>query len=93
MSPFFPSPGAQQQGLAAYLDNLAGAVGHADRAAPLESYCSGLLFPGERGSVEPKLKEFLMFVLSRQGQKILMLNGKYEPLPKSALEEQRVKLP
>ena len=27
--------------------------GHADRAAPLKSYCTGLLLPGERKSVEP----------------------------------------
>ena len=43
----------QQQRFAAYLDSLARAAGHADRAVPLESYCTGLLLPGERKSVEP----------------------------------------
>jgi SRSO17 transposase len=35
------------------MDGLAKVVGHADRAAPLKSYCTGLLLPGERKSVEP----------------------------------------
>ncbi len=37
----------------AYLDQLAQAVGHADRAGPLRAYLTGLLLPGERKSVEP----------------------------------------
>jgi SRSO17 transposase len=45
--------GAQQERFAAYLDNLAHAAGHADRIAPLQAYCTGLLLPGERKSVEP----------------------------------------
>jgi len=35
------------------MEGLAKAAGHADRAAPLKSYCMGLLLPGERKSVEP----------------------------------------
>jgi SRSO17 transposase len=35
------------------MDGLAKAAGHADRIAPLKSYCKGLLLPGERKSVEP----------------------------------------
>jgi SRSO17 transposase len=35
------------------LDGLAKAAGHADRTAPLKNYCTGLLLPGERKSVEP----------------------------------------
>ncbi len=38
---------------AAYVETLTAALGHADRAAPFESYCAGLLLPGERKSVEP----------------------------------------
>jgi SRSO17 transposase len=53
MSASSSAPGAQQQRFAAYLDSLARAAGHLDRAAPLESYCTGLLLPGERKSVEP----------------------------------------
>jgi SRSO17 transposase len=35
------------------MEGLAQAAGHADRAVPLNSYCLGLLLPGERKSVEP----------------------------------------
>ena len=38
---------------AAYVEGLASVIGHADRVAPLEAYCIGLLMPGERKSVEP----------------------------------------
>ncbi len=47
------APGAQQKRFAAYLDRLAQAAGHLDRVVPLQSYCTGLLLPGERKSVEP----------------------------------------
>jgi SRSO17 transposase len=47
------APGAQQKRFAAYLDRLAQAAGHLDRATPLRSYCVGLLLPGERKRVEP----------------------------------------
>jgi SRSO17 transposase len=53
MSAHSPAPGAQQKRFAAYLDGLAQAAGHRDRAVPLKSYCTGLLLPGERKSVEP----------------------------------------
>ena len=46
-------PGAQQRRFAAYLDRLAQAAEHLDRVEPLKSYCTGLLLPGERKSVEP----------------------------------------
>ncbi len=44
---------SRQQRLVAYLGRLAEAAGHADRAVPLTLYCTGLLLPGERKSVEP----------------------------------------
>src|SRR5271157_146045 len=54
MSATTPAPGAgQQKRFAAYLDSLAQAAGHADRIDPLKSYCTGLLLPGERKSIEP----------------------------------------
>jgi SRSO17 transposase len=37
----------------AYMHELAGVIGHADRVVPLRDYCTGLLLPGERKSVEP----------------------------------------
>jgi SRSO17 transposase len=45
--------GARQQRLTNYLGRLADAAGHVDRAVPLKLYCTGLLLPGERKSIEP----------------------------------------
>ena len=36
-----------------YVEGLASVIGHKDREAPLRDYCTGLLLPGERKSVEP----------------------------------------
>src|SRR6202158_4000855 len=38
---------------AAYVEGLSSVIGHADRTGPLHDYCTGLLLPGERKSVEP----------------------------------------
>jgi len=46
-------PGPQERRFAAYIEGLAKAAGHADRIVPLKNYCTGLLLPGERKSVEP----------------------------------------
>ena len=46
--------------------------------------------PGE--AVDPKVKEFLLFVLSHEGQEILAKGGNQLPLPKDAVLEQRKKL-
>jgi SRSO17 transposase len=35
------------------MEGLANAAGHADRHTPLKNYCTGLLLPGERKSIEP----------------------------------------
>jgi SRSO17 transposase len=37
----------------AYIEQLVSVIGHADRTVPLHDYCTGLLLPGERKSVEP----------------------------------------
>src|SRR6202166_1348768 len=39
--------------LAAYVEGLASVIGHQDRAGPLRDYCTGLMMPCERKSVEP----------------------------------------
>jgi SRSO17 transposase len=36
-----------------YVDGLVSVIGHRDRAGPLRDYCTGLVMPGERKSVEP----------------------------------------
>ena len=38
---------------AAYVEELASVIGHKDRAGPLRDYCTGLMLPCERKSVEP----------------------------------------
>src|ERR1700686_3530514 len=38
---------------AGYVEGLVGVIGHADRAGPLRDYCTGLMMPCERKSVEP----------------------------------------
>jgi SRSO17 transposase len=47
------SPNAQQKRFACYMEQVVKAAGHADRSDPLKNYCTGLLLPGERKSVEP----------------------------------------
>src|SRR3954449_3168254 len=44
---------AGEQRLQDYLAQLADVLGHADRKERLIGYCTGLLLPGERKSVEP----------------------------------------
>src|ERR1700692_1290766 len=38
---------------ASYVEGLVSVIGHADRAGPLRDYCTGLVMPCERKSVEP----------------------------------------
>jgi len=45
--------GSGQARFAAYVKRLARVLGHADRAAPLKAYCTGLILPGARKSIEP----------------------------------------
>jgi len=42
--------------------------------------------------VDPKVKEFIRYVLSRQGQQQVMRDGKYLPLTAAAVREQLQKL-
>ena len=36
-----------------YVEEVVSVIGHADRAGPFRDYCTGLVMPGERKSVEP----------------------------------------
>ena len=44
---------ARQSRFGTFVEGLVSVIGHADRARPLRDYCTGLIMPGERKSVEP----------------------------------------
>jgi len=46
-------PRSGEERFAAYLDAIVAVLGHASRAAAARAYCTGLLLPGERKSIEP----------------------------------------
>ena len=48
-----PEAQSSESRFIAYVDALAAVLGREDRAQPLRDYCTGLLMPGERKSVEP----------------------------------------
>jgi SRSO17 transposase len=45
--------GDTESRFAGYVEELTSVIGHADRAGPLRDYCTGLVMPCERKSVEP----------------------------------------
>lgn len=45
--------GDSEARFSAYVEHLSACLGHADRVEPFRSYCTGLLLPGDRKSVEP----------------------------------------
>jgi len=56
---------------AAYVEELARVIGHADRVAPLQAYCTGLLLPCERKGVEPMAAVTAPARVSAQHQSML----------------------
>jgi len=57
----------------------------------LENYL--YVLQNSNGSLRPEVREFLHYVLSRQGQQVIQNDGKWLPLTASVLEIQRAKLP
>ena len=57
--------------LTRYVDEMAGVIGHADRAVPLRDYCTGLLATEGRRSVEPMAAVTAPDTVSAQHQKLL----------------------
>jgi len=60
---------ASEARFVAYVDGLTSVIGHADRAAPLKSYCTGLLAAEGRRSVEPMAAVTAPAGVSAQHQK------------------------
>jgi SRSO17 transposase len=60
---------------AEYVDCLAAVLGREDRVLPLKDYCTGLLMPGERKSVEPMAAVVAPAHVSAKHQSLLHLVG------------------
>jgi SRSO17 transposase len=64
-----------EERFSAYIDGLASVIGHADREGPLRDYCTGLVLPGERKSVEPMAAVTAPARVSAQHQSLLHFVG------------------
>lgn len=58
-----------------YIDDLVGVLGHADRHGPFGRYCTGLLLPGMRKSVEPMAARLSPDQVSAEHQSLLHFVG------------------
>ena len=58
-----------------YIEGLASVIGHADRVGPLRDYCTGLMLPGERKSVEPMAAKTAPARTAAQHQSLLHFVG------------------
>ena len=59
----------------AYVEGLASVIGRADRMGPLRDYCTGLMLPGERKSVEPMAARTAPARTAAQHQSLLHFVG------------------
>jgi len=69
------SEGTSEGRFAAYVEGLASVLGHADRVGPLRDYCTGLILPGERKSVEPMAAKTAPARTAAQHQSLLHFVG------------------
>jgi SRSO17 transposase len=67
--------GDSEARFAAYVEALAACLGHADRVGPFRSYCTGLLLPGARKSVEPMAARLRPERTSAEHQSLLHFVG------------------
>ena len=67
--------GDSEARFAAYVEGLASVIGHADRTRPLRDYCTGLMLPGERKSVEPMAARTAPARTAAQHQSLLHFVG------------------
>ena len=67
--------GDSETRFAVYVEGLASVIGHADRKGPLRDYCTGLMLPGERKSVEPMAARTAPSRTAAQHQSLLHFVG------------------
>lgn len=67
--------GDSEARFSSYVEELSACLGHADRMAPFRSYCTGLLLPGERKSVEPMAARLRPDRTSAEHQSLLHFVG------------------
>jgi SRSO17 transposase len=60
---------------AGFVEGLSSVIGHADRTGPLRDYCTGLMLPGERKSVEPMAARTAPARTAAQHQSLLHFIG------------------
>src|SRR5512147_2904583 len=70
-----PAGESSEARFAAYVGELVRVVGHADRTGPLRDYCTGLLIPAERKSVEPMAAVTAPTRVAAQHQSLLHFVG------------------
>lgn len=88
-NPTISTPGHRGHRFAEYLNGLAKAAEHADRAKPLKAYCTGLLLPGERKSVEPMAARLAPQEVGRTHQSLHHLVAKAPWSDEAMLEQVR----
>jgi SRSO17 transposase len=67
--------GTTETRFAGYVEGLSSVLGHADRIGPLRDYCTGLILPGERKSVEPMAAKTAPGRTAAQHQSLLHFVG------------------
>ena len=70
------SSSSSEARFAAYVEDLIQVIGHADRAEPMRDYCTGLLLPMARKSVEPMAAATAPGRVSAKHQSLLHFVGK-----------------
>jgi SRSO17 transposase len=68
-------PEDSESRFATYVEGLMRVIGHADRCGPLRDYCTGLMLPGERKSVEPMAAKTAPARTAAQHQSLLHFVG------------------
>ena len=84
-----PEAQSSEARFVAYVDALAAVLGREDRAQPLRDYCTGLLMPGERKSVEPIAAVVAPARVSAKHQSLLHLVGQAAWSDQAVLEKVR----